>query len=458
MDRASKPIKGDLGTLIRISVPLMLFLSCEALSSFCERIFLSYHSMDSVHGSLNASYLATIFQSPCVAITAMAQVSVGFYQGSSEPQRIGPCVWQLIWFSFLSFLITLPISYLVSPWYFKGTVIEKVGGEYFTVLALGNFLFPLNTALSAFYLGRGKTLLVTGLMLVSYALNLLLSWLLIFGTAEIVPALGAKGAALAKCMSLGIICCIFFAAFLTKKNREIYSTGFWRFSPAALWNYMSPGLVRALGFLSSKICWVAACYVMIKKGGRYLDVLTIGGTIITFLVFTTNGVYKAILTIASNLIGAGKSQEIWSLCRSFILYAGMITAILALPLILFPDMLIYFFDASSKEIFKKTFKDINYWVWLYMFALTVQMSFCALLVTLRELKFQLYCYLFLWPFFSLLVYFGIGLGGWQANKLWLIMAFESIAAMFFFFIRLRLTQLEEKQLSPSSQSAALSLK
>lgn len=448
MDEACTPIiKGDLRTLIRISLPLMFFLFCEALMSFCERIFLSYHSVESVPGSLSAGYLATVFQAPCIAIAAMAQVFVGFYQGSNEYKRIGPCVWQLIWFAFLSFLITLPLSYLVSSWYFKETVIEKVAIEYFLVLAFGNSLFPLSTALASFYLGRGKTLLVTSLMLTSYALNLSLSWLLIFGVANFIPSLGAKGAALAKCISLGAICSIFFVTFLTKKNREIYHTHLWRFSPTALWQYISPGLVRALGYLSSKICWTATCYVMIKKGGHHLDVLTIGGTVISFLVFTTNGIYKAILTIASNLIGAEKSSELWRLCRSFILYAGIITALLGLPLIFFPDILTHFFDTSSKEIFRKTFKEISYWIWLYMFAVTVQMSFCALLVTLKELKSQLYCYFLLWPLSSLFVYFGMGLKGWQADKLWLLIAFESTATMLFFFIRLRQRKWEKQPLT-----------
>lgn len=441
MNRPSKPIiKGDLRTLMRISVPLMFFLFCDSLTSFCERIFLSYHSIDSFHASLNASYLATIFQSPCIAIAAMAQVSVGFYQGSRQSQQIGPCVWQLIWFSFASLLVTLPLSYLISLWYFKGTVIEQVGAECFSILALGNFLFPLNTALSSFYLGRGKTWLVTSFMLASYALNLFFSWCFIFGIGELIPPLGAKGAALGKCMSLGLVCCIFFYTFLMKNNRDVYHSHSWHFSPTALWQYMRPGLVRALGYLSSKICWVATCYVMIKKGGIYLDVLTIGGTIITFLIFTTNGIYKSILTISSNLIGAEKSREIWKLCRSFVIYTGIIQTIFIIPLLIFPDMLIYFFDSSSKPIFKEAFHTIHHWVWIYMFALTVQMSFCAILVTLKELKFQLYCYLFLWPFFSLLVYLGLGLGGWAADKLWLIIACESLTAMLFFFIRLRQTK------------------
>lgn len=298
-DKILEPIiSGNTRTLVRISLPLMFFLFCEALTSFCERIFLSYYSLDAVHASLNASYLATIFQSPCIAIGAMAQVFVGLYQGSGEYKRIGPCVWQLIWFSFLSFLLVFPLSFFVSSLYFKNTIIQRLGIEYFTILALGNFLFPLNTALSSFYLGRGKTLLVTNLMLASYVMNLFLNWVLIFGIKGIVPSLGIKGAAFAKCISLGIISFIFFGTFLTKKNRAVYHTHFWFFSPKALWNYTRPGMIRAFGFLSSKICWAVITYIIIQKEGPYLDALTIGGTIITFLLFIANGIYKATLTIA----------------------------------------------------------------------------------------------------------------------------------------------------------------
>lgn len=436
MNKPILPIlKGDLKTLMRISFPLMFFLFCEFLTTFCERIFLSYHAISSVHGSLNATYLATIFQSPCIAIGVMAQIFVGFYQGSNEYKRIGPCVWQLIWFSFLSSLITLPLSFWVSSWYFKDTILEKVGVEYFMILAFGNFLFPLNTALSSFYLGRGKTFFVTTMMLTSYALQLLLSWLLIFGIEGILPVLGARGAALAKCISMGIICCIFFCTFLIRKNREMYNTGFWQFSLSSLWHYMRPGLVRSFGYISSKIYWCIICYIMIKNGGRHLDVLTIGGTIITFLMFITTGIYKAILIIASNLIGAEKNREIWRLCLSFTIYTSAILVVLIIPLILFPDTLIYFFDSSSKGVFKRTFKDINLGIWLYVFTLTMQMSFSALLVILKEVKFQLYCYLFLFPISPIVVYFNIGMERWQADKLWFITACESLVGMFFFFFR-----------------------
>lgn len=429
-------ITSDFTSFVRLSLPLMLFLFCETLTLFVERIFLSHYSIEAVHASVNASYFASIFQTPCVAIAAMAQVFVGFYHGSSEYKRIGPCVWQLIWFSLGSLLLIIPLSYCTSSIYFKNTVIQDLGTQYFRILAIGNFLFPLSTTLSSFYLGRGKTFLVTVLMLTSYALNLLLSFVLIFGIDGILPSLGIKGAALAKCFSLGFFCSIFFLFFLSKTNRELYATNCWKFSLVALWSYTRPGLVRAFGYFSSKVCWVAVSYLMIKKGGEYLDVLTVGGTIISLLVFIVNGIYQAVLTVASNLLGAKKYQDIWRLCRSFTIYISLIAIFLFFPLIFFPDIMIYFFDSSSYDHFRNTFVSINHWIWLYMIAVAIQLSLCGIIVAARDIKFQFYTYLLIWVTSFLPAYFIINQKGLSPDTLWLIMAIENVIFAIIFFFRL----------------------
>lgn len=398
----------------------MLFLFCETLTTFVERIFLSHCSMEAVHASANATYLANMFQMPCMAVAMMAQVFVGLYQGQNEPARIGPCVWQMIWFSLLSLALTLPLSYGVSWFYFKDTVIQQAGTEYFSFLALWNFLFPLKIACSAFYLGRGKTSLVTAVMLGSYALNLGLSWVLILGVDGIIPSLGITGAAFAKCFSLGVCCTVFLGLFLSKNNRILYRTDRWQLSLSDLWVYVYPGLVRAFAYFSSTACWVATCYFMTKKGGEYLNVVTIGSIVFGLLAFTTQGLYRAILTIASNLFGAGKYGEIWQLCRSFMLYIALISIALAFPILFFPNSLMGFFDASLHDVFKGTFKTIHHWVWLYMIALTVQMSLCAIIVAARDLRFQLYAYLSIWFITFLPAYWVIEMQGRPADDLWII--------------------------------------
>lgn len=438
MKVVSKGVReGDLRTLARISLPLMFFLCCENLTGLIERVFLSYYSIEGIQASLSATYLARMFQLPLVAVCTMGQVFVGLYLGSGETKRIGPCIWQLIWFSILSLFITLPLSFFASSWYFRDTLFQEQGVGYFNILSLGNFLFPLSAALSSFYLGRGRTFFVTTLMLGSYLLHLSLSWLLIFGVEGFIPSLGVKGAALAKSISLGVLCWVLFWSFLRRINREVYGTSSWKFSLISLWSYMQPGMVRAFGFLSSQLCWVSVTYIMIKKGGDFLNVLTVGGTLVAFWTFIPNGIYRAILTIASNLIGARKISAVWQLCRSSRVHAVIFTAILAVPFLLFPNSMAYFFDASFQELFRETIGSINVWIWFYLFTFTLQMSLCGLLVAAQDLKAQMLCYIFLWATGFAPVYFGLGLGGWGADKLWLLAAVENLIYSAFFYFQLR---------------------
>lgn len=437
MEAFSNPIvRGDLRTIVRISLPFILFLFCESLVVFWERVFLSYEGPEAVASALNGTYLAVVFQAPCMGIASMAQVFVGLYQGKDELKRIGPCIWQLIWFSLLSLIVTLPLSFWSSSVYFQGTVIQQLGSSYFNILAWGNFLFPLNIALTSFYLGRGKTMLVTLLLLASYACNVVLCWGLIFGVEGFIPPLGIRGAALAKCLSMGLFCLVFLSLFLSEKNRKLYETDSWHLSLTALWSYIRPGMIRAFMFLWGKVVWIMISYMMIKKGGLYSDALTIGGTMLAFLVFIPMGVYRSLLTITSNLLGSKNYGEIWRLCRSLMMYGCIIGLIVAIPLIFYPQTFAYFFDASLKDQFESVFKIINHWVWLFVVAITIQMGLCGMIVALQDWKAQFYCCLLSVLTSLLPVYLTLQFWGWEPNKLWLIMAMENVILAIFFFYRL----------------------
>jgi MATE family multidrug resistance protein len=440
-------LRGDLWTLVRVSFPLFLFLLCETLTAFCERIFLSYQGTEAVFSSLNGSYLACVFQLPCLVIASMTQVFVGLYQGRGELKQIGPCVWQMIWFSLLSLVITLPLSFWSSSFYFKGTFMEQMGNDYFKILALGNFLFPLNLALTSFYLGRGKTILVTLLLLASYAFNLGICWLLIFGIRGVLSPLGIQGAALAKCLSLGLFCLVFFVLFLNRKNREIYGTNEWRLSPITLWSYLRPGIVRALGYFWIRAGWGTISYIMIKKGGLYLEVLTVGGLVGSLFTFIFTGLYRSVLTTASNLLGRKDYSGLWQLCRSLIIYICIIGLVMAVPLLLYPQSLICFFDSSSQQLFERTFKIINHWVWFYSVAAAIQMGLVGFVVVMQNLRVQ-FCAAFFTVLTSLLpVYLCMELCEWGADKLWLIMALENVFYALIFFYYIRKKRWEDKQVT-----------
>jgi MATE family multidrug resistance protein len=438
---------GDTRTLIRTSLPFFLFLFCESLTAFGERVFLSYQGVENLSGVLNAVYLSLLFQIPCMAVASMAQVFVGLYQGGGELKKIGPCVWQLVWFSLLSLIVTLPLSLWMSSLFFQGTSIERVGRDYFNILAFGNFLFPLQVALSSFYLGRGKTRLVSLTLLVSYALNLGLCVAFIFGIDGLLFPMGAQGAALAKCLSMGLCCAIFFGLFLKEETREVFGSGCWQFSLKESWVYIQPGMMRALGYFFSKAGWVVISYIMLRKGGLYLDVQTVGGVIITFLTFIPTSIYRSILTIAPNLLGGKNYPELWRLCRSLVAYSMLLGVGLIIPFFLYPQFFGYFFDTASREVFERAFAVTNHWVWLWLVTNLVYAGLCGLIVTTRDLRIQLYSYLATLVTSLLPVYLTLHVWSWGPDKLWLIMTLENVIFSLIFFYRFRRGKWMENHIS-----------
>ena len=58
-----------------------------------------------------------------MVIAGMAQVFVGDLKGKGQQRLIGPYIWQMIWFSFFTMLLTYPLSKLAVN-YLKGSEIE----------------------------------------------------------------------------------------------------------------------------------------------------------------------------------------------------------------------------------------------------------------------------------------------------------------------------------------------
>ena len=127
----------------------------------------------------------------------MAQVFVGLQYGSNQTDQIGPSVWQMIWLSILSMLVTLPSSQFVAPFFFEGTAVREPANTYFSTMMAINFLFPLGTAISSYFIGQGRTGVIFLTTLIAHSVNIVLDYFFIFGIEGVLPPMGVFGAALA---------------------------------------------------------------------------------------------------------------------------------------------------------------------------------------------------------------------------------------------------------------------
>lgn len=442
----SKFPTASLRELVYLSLPLILSLFSASFMGFCDRFFLARYSLAAMQGSVHAGALCMLFQVPVMRIVAMSQVFVGLYYGSKQLHKIGPAIWQMIWISILSMIVTLPLSYFVAPFFFEGTSIEGYAKTYFTTFMTANFLFPLGTTLSSYFMGRGRSTIIFITTFFSHGLNIGLDYIFIFGVEGYFPSLGVFGAALASIISQFIFCTILLFAFIRKEDQETFQTHRFHFDWENFWSLLRVGLPRAIARVILLTVWVCISRLMTIKGGDHLLVLSVGASLILLFTFINDGMLQGMITVASNIMGSKNYNKIWTLVRSGAILLVITSSLLAIPYLFFPEFTLSFFFTTplapeSLQILKKS----CLWLWVFFFCYGVNTIGHSLVTASRDVTFYMFSILFVWVTSYLPIYIAIEFMDLSPDKLWLFLAFDSLIFGILFLIRASKEKWKERE-------------
>ncbi len=390
----------------------------------CDRLILARYSLNAVECCVSALYLSQLFQLPLLKAASAAQVFVGQHNGSGALSKMGPCIWQMIWFSLLTTFITLPLSGSIGFFFFDNTSVQQEGTLYFQCLVYVNFLFPLGAALSSFYLGRGRTSLVLLASLASHAVNILLDFLFIFGIEGFIPPLGVMGAALASAIAQLFFCALLLLDFLRPAHRQLYATGSYAFNPGLFWKMMRIGLPSAGTKLLLFFPWIAITYLIVHKGGDYLAILAFGSTLYIFFSCINEGLSQALITLGAYIVGSSQVKEMWKLLRSASLFLSFWGGLLLIPFLLFPEGFIaLFFKEPPSQALLHELHFSCIWLWLLFLTHGFSLIGAGLLTSYGDTLFHMGAAGALsWLTSFLPVYLFIGGGNAPPHSLFLIMA------------------------------------
>src|SRR4051794_10683630 len=101
-DGLSRPKAGGMREVLALAWPLIISNSFSTIQITIDRLFLSKLSPDAVSGATSA---AMIFWTPFVLFQCTAMYVATFvaqYTGARRPNRVGPAVWQGLYFSVLA--------------------------------------------------------------------------------------------------------------------------------------------------------------------------------------------------------------------------------------------------------------------------------------------------------------------------------------------------------------------
>ncbi len=431
--------RGSLRELWAISFPLMLSLMSASLMFFWDRLLLINFSIESHNAATSAGTIVSFLQFAFICTTCIGEVFVGRHFGAGKLKQLGVPVWQMIWLSFFTLFIFIPLGYFAGDYIFAGSRYRSMEIDYFSVMMYFGPIFCLASSLSAFYIGRGQVKFITALVIASNVLNTGLAYVLIFGIEPFIPAMGITGAALATGLSQLFQALVLFIDFLRKRNRTKYGTGNYQFVWNEFYQCIRLGFPSSLAHTIEILAWALFFRILMSLGEEQLTVASIAQSIFFLFTFLTEGVSKGATAIASNMIGAqqwgGLRKLLFSGIKFYLclfIFSGLFLALDLKPFICF---FLGSEGAVSEEVLTLVASSCV-WVWIFFLFDGIHWLVVGLLTAAGDTKFVLKIGgTSVWLFALLPTYILLVLYNHKADMAWAITAFYGVVTCSIYLYR-----------------------
>lgn len=288
--------------LSSLSIMLMIFV---------DRWYLAQYSTRALNATVNSSTLGWAFVCGWLMLGQISEVFVSQHNGANEKDKLGLFVWQNLWLGVMSFAFFIPLIVWGVDWFYPGAN-QTYEREYLNVILMFGPVYCFYGALSGFFIGQGKAMIVTTFAVGANLINIVLDRIFIFGVEGWVPSMGVQGAALATNIGTVFESIGLFVLFLSKDNRTQCRTNDYSFRLPYLIRILKVGLPRAI-FVSLEMFGFAAYYQLMSGAGEvYITVAGICQSMVILFSFIIEGMGNAAIAIAGNYIGA---KKFWAIRR-----------------------------------------------------------------------------------------------------------------------------------------------
>ena len=335
----------------RITFPILVALVMEELLGMTDTAFLGRVGEVELGASAIAGVYFTILYMLGFGFSIGVQIIIGRRNGEASESgtgfgAIGRVFWQGVWFLTALAIITMVLSYLLSPPLLRGLMksqnIYEASVVYVNWRIPGLFFAFMTALFRAFYVGVCETKSLTWNSIVLVASNVFLDWVLIFGHLG-APAMGIKGAALASTIAEGISLLFFVVwAFFTadkkyglqkmvgpvwEELKHIFSTASW----------------VMLEYVLNVSVWLLFFLFIEHLGEEQLAIANIVRSISEVPFVFSAAFASTAATLVSNIIGEGHPEGVVPIIRRVL----MLCTVTMLPLLavfaIFPHWIIGLF-------------------------------------------------------------------------------------------------------------------
>jgi MATE family multidrug resistance protein len=334
-----------------VCFPLVMSMAAITVMEFTDRVFLSNYSMDAIAAATPAGIAALLPMAFFGGVAGYVSVFIAQYCGAGAYERVGPALWQGIYFGLVSGFVTAIFSSLIAQPLFVFAAhapdIRNLEEIYFKILCRGSVFYMVNQALSGFFAGRGITRPVMMINAMGMAFNIPLDYALIYGAWGF-PELGISGAAIATVASWGLITLLFSIFIFTRENHGRFHVGRRVFDSIIFFRLMRFGVPGALQFSIDIFAFAFFVFMVGRIGKNELAITNIVIAINSLSFMPAIGFSYGISTLVGQALGRSKPDEarcaVWSALHILLIY----TLVMDLVFIFAPGAVLTLFIPSGQ--------------------------------------------------------------------------------------------------------------
>jgi MATE family multidrug resistance protein len=295
--------------VLAIGYPLILSQASFTVQVFVDRLFLTWYSPEAVAGAVTGLFATWAFMGLCIGTGEYLTTFVAQYLGSGRPERVGPAIWQGIYFSLLAGLVA-PALLPLMGWAFSAAghdpALQHYETAYSRVLLLGTFPIVLMATLSSFFAGRGKTMVILIVNIVATFVDTVLSWLWIFGRGGF-PEGGVLGAGLATIVAQALGAGLYLVLILRRRHRQTHRTlAGWRLEPALFVRLLRYGLPAGMQYSMEILAFAVFMLVVGRLGTAPLAATSIAFNLNMIVFMPMIGLGTAVSSLVGRHLGANR--------------------------------------------------------------------------------------------------------------------------------------------------------
>jgi MATE family multidrug resistance protein len=329
---------------------LILSNSLWTMQIVIDRIFLSRSSPEEVGAGMMG---AVLFWLPISLLQNTANYATTFvaqYTGAGQLHRVGPSVWQALYFSLAAGLAMLILVPLAGPILALGghtQGLERLETAYFQCLCFSALPMLISASVCSFFAGRGDSRTVLFINGTGLGVNAVWAYALIFGNWGF-PVMGIAGAGWATVIGSSTSAVLaLILMFLPRYQKQFATLAGWRFDPELFRRMMRYGIPNGLFAALDTLGFTIFLFLVGQLGELELAATSITFTLNLIAILPMVGIGQAVEVLVGQRLGENRpalaERSTWAGFGAAVVFnAGMALAYLAIP-----DLLVLPFRSES---------------------------------------------------------------------------------------------------------------